>query len=275
MKFRGKAKRLDDIDLPKIGRLIGVGEDELHAVLDVETRGGGFDKQGRPKMLFEPHIFYRELKAHPAALKEAVNLGLAYRKWGTRKYPRDSYPRLLKAIALCERFGLSIRFALRSASWGLGQIMGFNHLLAGYPSARAMVLDFLDDEEKHLNAMVEFIRSAGLDDELRRHDWSGFARGYNGPGYAKHGYHKKLAAAFKKWQAIPDTPFQIDRQEPEEVRDTLAVHKKGAARDGAVAGVGLVLAAAYTWWGGIQTAIASKVCAIEFLNHLLCGGTTP
>ena len=37
-----------------------------------------------------------------------------------------------------------------------------------------------------------------------RQDWLGFARGYNGAGYATHGYHTKLAAAFAKWQAIPD-----------------------------------------------------------------------
>ena len=41
----GRAKRLDDIDLPKIGAMIGVGEDELHAVIDVESRGTSF---GRP-----------------------------------------------------------------------------------------------------------------------------------------------------------------------------------------------------------------------------------
>lgn len=36
--------------------------------------------------------------------------------------------------------------------------------------------------------MIRFIDAEGLDDELRRHDWSGFARGYNGAGYAKHGW---------------------------------------------------------------------------------------
>lgn len=59
--FKGRAKRLDDIDLPRIGHRIGVGEDELHAFMDVETSGGGFDPQGRPKILFEPHVFYRNL----------------------------------------------------------------------------------------------------------------------------------------------------------------------------------------------------------------------
>ena len=59
--FRGAAKRLDDIDLPRLGERIGVGEDEIHAFMDVEAAGSGFDKHGRPKMLFEPHVFYRNL----------------------------------------------------------------------------------------------------------------------------------------------------------------------------------------------------------------------
>ncbi|MCP1548506.1 MULTISPECIES: N-acetylmuramidase domain-containing protein [Methylorubrum] len=54
--------------------------------------------------------------------------------------------------------------------------------------------------------MVRFIVTNGLDDELRRHDWAGFARSYNGASYAKHGYHNKLAAALAKWSKIKDTP---------------------------------------------------------------------
>ena len=94
--------------------------------------------------------------------------------------------------------------ALRSASFGLGQIMGFNHKAAGYASPGDMVAAFCDDEAAGLEAMIRFIESEGLVDELRRHDWSAFARGYNGAGYAKHGYHTRLAAAFKRWQAVPD-----------------------------------------------------------------------
>jgi hypothetical protein len=196
--FKGKAKRIDDIDLPMVGRLINVGEDEVHAILDVESAGSGFDKQGRPKMLFEPHIFWRELGPGPKRDKAAAQ-GLAYPRW-KRGYPNDSYPRLLKAIAIDETA------ALRSASWGLGQIMGFNHIKAGYQSVWGMVQAFLDDEESHLYAMLRFIQNSGLADELRRHDWAGFARGYNGAGFAKNGYDRKLAAAFAKWQKIKDTP---------------------------------------------------------------------
>lgn len=197
--FKGKAKRLDDIDLPRIGRLIGVGEDEIHAVIDVEAAGGGFDALGRPKMLFEPHVFYRELGE--AKRRVAVAQKLAYPRWGEKPYPNDSYPRLLLAMKIDRPA------ALRSASWGMGQILGTNCKAAGYATAEDMVLDFLDDEERHLRAMVNFIISEGLDDDLRRHDWSGFARGYNGPGYAKHGYHTKLAAAYAKWARIKDTPY--------------------------------------------------------------------
>ena len=216
MNFHGQAKKLADIDLPRIGHTIGVGEDELHMVLDVETRGGGFDRQGRPKMLFEPHIFWRELGPGPKR-DAAVEKGLAYPKWGHRKYPRDSYPRLLDAMEI-DRDA-----ALRSASWGLGQIMGFNCKLAGYGSAEEMVTAFLESEGEHLAAMVQFIVSAGLDDELRDlaaldrptrpEDTVGFVRGYNGSGYKKNRYHIKAAAAHNKWRAIRDTPFEIDRVE--------------------------------------------------------------
>ncbi|TJW06556.1 MAG: hypothetical protein E5W82_27535 [Mesorhizobium sp.] len=50
--FAGAALRLSDIDIPRIGAEIGVGEDELHAFMDVEPAGSGFDHMGRPKMLF-------------------------------------------------------------------------------------------------------------------------------------------------------------------------------------------------------------------------------
>ena len=39
MNFQGSGKRIDDYDIPRIGALIGVGEDEVHAVLDVESSG--------------------------------------------------------------------------------------------------------------------------------------------------------------------------------------------------------------------------------------------
>lgn len=197
--FRGAAKRLDDIDLPKIAATIGVTEDHIHAVLDVESRGAGFDRQGRPLILFEPHIFYRQLSG--AARDSAVRAGLAYAKWGAKPYPADSYPRLVAAMAIDETA------ALKSASWGLGQILGSNFRAAGYATPQAMVAAFCDDEEDHLAAMVKFIVSAKLDGHLRSRNWARFAAGYNGPGYAKNRYDIRLAAAYARWSKIRDTPW--------------------------------------------------------------------
>lgn len=195
--FVGAAKKLTSLDIIEVGDIIGVGEDEIHAVMDVEAAGSGFDKKGRPRMLFEPHIFYRQLKGAERA--KAVNLGLAYQTW-KRKYPKDSYPRLKKAIKI------NRTAALKSASWGLGQVMGFNHELAGYTTVETMVVNFMADEENQLKGMIMFIKNNNLDDELRDHNWAGFARGYNGSGYRKNNYHIKLAKAFAKWQKIKDTP---------------------------------------------------------------------
>lgn len=115
--FKGAARRLTDLDLPRLGARIGVGEDEIHAFLDVETSGHGFDAQGRPIILFEPHVFFRNLSG--TARAQAVAAGLAYVRWGEKPYPRDSYPRLKAACAIDEtarsdrRHGVSARFSAR------------------------------------------------------------------------------------------------------------------------------------------------------------------
>lgn len=197
--FRGAAKKLTDIDIPRIGALIGVGEDEIHAILDVESSGSGFDAQGRPKALYEPHLAYRLSSGAVRARLEKA--GLAYPQWGQKPYPKDSYARILVAQAIDEGV------ALRATSWGLGQILGSNHKAAGYATPEAMVTAFCDSEAAQLEGIVNFIKANGLADELRRHDWEGLARGYNGPGFAKNSYHTKLSAAFRKWQRIGDTPF--------------------------------------------------------------------
>jgi len=199
MNFIGTGTRLSDVDLPRIGAAIDVGEDEIHAVLDVEARGKGFDSQKRPVMLFEPHIFYRQLSGEQR--NEAVHRNLAYPKW-RRDYPSDSYPRLERALMINKDA------ALQSASWGLGQVMGFNHKLAGYDTAEAMVGAFMKGEAEQLAGMVSFIKNTGLDKHLRNHDWARFAQGYNGSGYAANQYDKKLAAAYQRWAAIPDTAWK-------------------------------------------------------------------
>jgi hypothetical protein len=208
LSFRGAAKRLDDIDLPKLGHKLGVGEDEIHAFLDVETRGYGFDSLGRPLILFEPHVFYRNLSGEKRS--RALREGLAYKNWGTKPYPKDSYPRLRAAVAIDETA------ALKACSWGLGQVLGENYAAAGFLTVQDMVEAMKADEELQLEASINFILENKLDDELRRQDWAGFARGYNGSGYKKNRYDVKLAEAYRKWSRIKDTPWSPGDDIPRE-----------------------------------------------------------
>jgi murein L,D-transpeptidase YcbB/YkuD len=68
--------------------------------------------------------------------------------------------------------------------------------------------------------MVRYIEKAGLASALRSKDWTTFARGYNGPGYAKQGYHTKLAQAY--WRAKvtqnSERPNQISGAERDMLR---------------------------------------------------------
>lgn len=204
--FKGAAKRLDDIDIPRIGAEIGVGEDELHAFMDVEAAGSGFDANGRVKMLFEPHVFYRELG--PGKKRErAVKEGIAYASWKPGKYPADSYPRLKAAMQIDETA------ALRSASWGLGQVMGFNCALVGYDTPQAMVRAFAADEENQLRAVVAFLKRKGLASALKAHNWAKIEKVYNGGGF-KGTYAARMQAAFGRWQRIKDTPLMPGPDQP-------------------------------------------------------------
>jgi hypothetical protein len=197
--FKGRAKRLDPGDYSRIGSMIRVGEDEMRAFVEVESSGAGFAPDGRPLILNEPHVFFRSL---PKAKRDkAVKQGLAYAKWGDKPYIKSQsarYDWLERAIAIDETA------ALKSCSWGLTQLLGENYAAAGYESVQHLVASFMDDEENHLLAAANFISHEGLDDELRGHRWEAFARGYNGPGFRKHKYHTRLAAAYAKWSGRPN-----------------------------------------------------------------------
>jgi len=195
--FKGAAVRLAPSDLAMIAEEAGIELPALRAVVTVEAAGSGFDSAGRPKILFEPHVFFRNLD--PEYRAEAVAEGLAYPRWGQKPYPKGNdaqYERLVDAMEY------DVEAALKSCSWGLGQIMGGNHKLVDFNDVEAMVLACMDSEAAQLRMMVAFIRNSGLLDEVRRRDWAEFARGYNGPGFAKNQYDVKLAQAYDRFAAM-------------------------------------------------------------------------
>lgn len=185
---------ISDDDVRAAADLIKVDPATIRAVMEVEAAGKPFGPDWRPTILFEPHIFYQEVPAPKRVA--AVNAGVAYAKWRTRPYPAHQ-------AARWQQFDTAAGFdrpaAIRSTSFGLGQIMGFNFKRAGFATEDAFFQAMRDSEKAQLLAMVRLIRSMRLDDELQNRDWAAFAHGYNGDNYAVNRYDQKLAAAFRKW----------------------------------------------------------------------------
>lgn len=196
MTFIGTGRRLAQGDVGDAARALGIETAVLLAFLEVEAAGRGFDNQNRPKMLFEPHVLYRNTKV--PLRDRLVALGLAYKSWGAKPYPVDSYPRLKQAVELAKEAGW------RSGSYGLPQILGENHKAAGFASAAAMFAAMRQGEREQLLAMVALLKEWGMAAMLRGKDftkaesWVPAAKTYNGSGYAKHGYHTCLAVAYVK-----------------------------------------------------------------------------
>lgn len=192
------SKKLSKADIVSVAKSLNIEPAAMKAVIDVEAAGQGFDKQGRPTILFEPHIFWDQLgkinyftkraeyqKAYAGLLSPTWDKSL-YRLGGT------SHDKLNIAAEL------NWDAAHKSASWGLGQIMGFNAEKIGYATLKEFVDDMHESEAKQLKAMGMFLKTNNLIGKLQRQDWAGFARGYNGSGYAANKYDVKLASAYNK-----------------------------------------------------------------------------
>lgn len=162
----------------------------IKAVSKVESTGSGFLDGDVPKILFEAHIFSKFTDhqfdaAHPTISSRTWNRALY--KGGAGEYPRLIYASMLEPNA-----------AVKAASWGKFQIMGFNHEKCGFQTPQEFALAMFDSERAHLEAFVSFLESTDLAQFLRKKHWKNFALGYNGPKYALNKYDEKLAKAYQE-----------------------------------------------------------------------------
>ncbi|MBD5802387.1 hypothetical protein AZOA_18150 [Azoarcus sp. Aa7] len=200
MDFLGTKQPLTSTGLDHVLDFLDLQSGEaaaIWAVIEVETsgvtQGCGFRADGRPQILYERHIFRRETGGRFDG--KAPHLSGPQGGYGGLS---TQYGKLHQAVTLCEEEQLGLEPALRSVSWGLGQVMGFNAGLAGFDSAEAMVRAMMDGEDAQLLAMAHFLRAHSLHKALLRRDWAGFARGYNGRGYAQNQYDVKLEQAHSR-----------------------------------------------------------------------------
>jgi hypothetical protein len=193
-KFVGSAYALSSAGLARAASALGVGAAELWAVMATETGGCGYLRDRRPRILYERHIF-RQL-TDGRFRDPDVSCG----EPGGYRGGAAEYERLAKAMS----FDASA--ALKSASWGLGQILGENYDASGFESVDGMVAAMTESEDAQLLAFAQYLKSRKLDQALQARDWQAFALKYNGPNYARYKYDEKLIANYTKYSSgkLPD-----------------------------------------------------------------------
>lgn len=175
-------------EMARVATRLGCTVKQLRAVSIVESSGGGFDKDGRPEILFERHLFHRQTlgKWSPASFSQASGGGYAESSW--------------------DKLGLGCAknpdAAFGSCSWGKFQVLGLHWSKLRYASPYALAFSTVASEAAHYELLARYIEAFGLTDELRAlsrdpDDCRTFAKGYNGPAYAVGGYHQKLARAMQ------------------------------------------------------------------------------
>jgi hypothetical protein len=87
-------------------------------------------------------------------------------------------------------------------SFGLGQILGVNYQKVGAESARAMFVSPLDEQVLFIARFLASLGSVVSRKNPSGQDFRDVARYYNGPGYAKHHYHERLARWFREFRSI-------------------------------------------------------------------------
>ncbi|RKG38478.1 MULTISPECIES: N-acetylmuramidase family protein [Acinetobacter] len=190
-------KKLIPSQIEDQAKKLGVESAVLRAVIEVECKGSGFNTDNTPVILFERHVMRQRLIAN-GQLKIADQMMI--------KRP-DLCSKTAGGYGLYSaqhgRLNVATQYhrasALESASWGIGQVMGYHWQSLGYASLQAFVNAMYKDEASQLKAMCRYIKVNGLVNALKNKDWKAFARGYNGVEYAKNSYDVKLANAYKEW----------------------------------------------------------------------------
>lgn len=219
---KGRAEAITDAYLVMLAAKIGCHPADLEAISIVESNGFGWFKDGRIKILFEKHWFYKNLtdtKLRDAAVKAGL-ARKAFIKPSDGGYKDQSnadarYRLLLRAIALDEEA------AFRSISMGKFQIMGFNYALCGFSSAKEMWEKFIDSERNQIQAFATFLEKKGLFPALRSRDFAKIEAVYNGGGlngaYArrmKAESDRLRAGKWKDWKPTAATPAPPPAADP-------------------------------------------------------------
>jgi len=178
----GKAVAATDADMSRLADDLKCHPADLEAIAQVESSGFGWFADGRIKILFEKHWFYKLIP--DGARSNATKNGLARKNWISPKNggykdqasPEDRYKLLERALKVDREA------AFQSVSVGTFQIMGFNHKICGHQTAEGMFNAFCESEVYQLTAFAGFLSNKGLLPAIRARDFAKVEEVYNGGG---------------------------------------------------------------------------------------------
>lgn len=190
---------------------LGTDATTVETVCTVETSGAGFFNDGSVVILFERAQFYRTLLT--VLSQDTVNQIVADNPLLCNTAPGGyqggpaEHQRLRAAQAICSQYGVSPDLALRCASWGLFQIMGYYYVQCGYSNIEDFTNAMAVSEQNQLEAFVAYLKDMNgghMLSALVSHNWVSFATQYNGVNeHTQNDYDGKLADTYQTLLATP------------------------------------------------------------------------
>jgi hypothetical protein len=201
----GVVRKLDTEDFINSGQLIKCHPGWVEALALKETHGEAFLADGRTKILFERHQFYKRFpivrkpgQTQAQLLADRANCfksspDICNPQRGGYKGGAAEYDRMAKA----QRF--SDTAALEAASWGQFQVMGFNAVAIGYSSVQEFARLMQLGVDQHLVSLSRFILATPKALKgIRAGDPDMLGYAYNGPAYKENNYAVDLRKYFDR-----------------------------------------------------------------------------
>lgn len=176
-------------DLNKLSIDSGISQAMIHAIIDVEGSGVGFNPPtGKIIIRFEPSWFKR--------LNTDWKLDTAHLTWQNTGNGNQAN----QWAAFNNAFAEDPEAAMKSTSIGIMQVMGFHYSELGFKNVGEM-WDFAKiNEYNQVVLALRFIKTnSKLYQAAKDHNFKIFAYYYNGSAYSINKYDVKLETAYKKY----------------------------------------------------------------------------
>lgn len=172
-------------------------------IIYVESKGTGYDEEGRLTIRFENHIFLGLISGNVEKEREFYTyFQCEPENWRNHKIMINGEFVSLHSYELYNYYDLqntALEYALQidskaayeAISMGVGQIMGENYAAAGYDSAEEMYNQMSEGYSQQIEGMLKYIKSNELDEINDPYEF--FSR-YNGPGNVEE-YMKEYNSA--------------------------------------------------------------------------------